>query len=104
MPIDAKRNDADGSVTTIPLPDDPSDNDLTTALGSKGGVVTLGEVRGWEVLVTSKDGGNALVVGQPPYLGVHPKRRLSCTLSDQQATELVKRIREVWHLLGENIQ
>ena len=102
MSIDAKRIDAAGIVSTIQLPDDPSDAQLSDALGGVGSLVTHCQIGGLDVLTTRAVGSSTLVVGQPPYVGATPARRRSCILTDVQATNLVKLVNEIWPLRPQN--
>jgi hypothetical protein len=101
VPIDAKRIDAKGGITTVPLSsEDPADIDLVNALGGKGHLMTLGQIGPWEVLSTSDRKDETLVIGRPPYISDHPKRRSSCTLDDKKVTRIAALVREGWGLLG----
>ncbi|MDP2079509.1 hypothetical protein [Pseudotabrizicola sp.] len=80
------------TITTVALPDDPTDKQILDALESSGELVLLGERSGWEVYCGSDLPQNQIVIGSSPFLGDFPKRRVDCTLNDEQVLNLLNEV------------
>jgi hypothetical protein len=88
--IEAKSVNQNGHVTTVQLPDDPSDSDLIKALGGGDNCVSLAQVGDWEVLRVSGQTNPTLVVGAAPPMSAETKRRKTCPLADSKIIALVR--------------
>jgi hypothetical protein len=99
--IDAKLLREDGTVTTVQIPDKPTDVDLIRALGgdpADDDIHLYGNVRGWDIIYRTgtKD---KLVLGETPYL-TYDRPRQPCHLDDGQVTKLVEYFDAAWSTLG----
>ena len=85
----AKKVDKNGNISDYTFAtDDPNCADLEKALGGKYISHRIGN---YDVLLGAS--GDALVIGRCPYIDEEPKRRESCSLSDEQVANIVQNAR-----------
>jgi hypothetical protein len=100
MTIEAKLISAAGTVSTVQLPDDPSDAELMSAIGVSGDFATLGVIRGWEVFGGADTARPFLVIGKAPDNVGRPQGRATCTLKDGQASLIASLVELAWVCSG----
>lgn len=101
--IDVKILQDDEVVHTASISTDPSEVDLINLLSisGKSDIFVLGSIMGWDV-IHAGDERKIMVLGSPPYIDDHVKKRVSCTLTDEQVKGLVKFLKSGWDNLNLN--
>ncbi|TAW65418.1 hypothetical protein ELI15_14080 [Rhizobium ruizarguesonis] len=91
-------------VQNITLSDDPGETELIKGMGGvpETDMVahTFGTVGNWEVMYVGSQPKNRLVIGKMPRLSDATKKRVDCTLTDQQSEKLVDALEILWTEFG----
>tara|TARA_R110000868_G_scaffold15219_3_gene69554 strand:- start:951 stop:1232 length:282 start_codon:yes stop_codon:yes gene_type:complete len=73
-----------GNVSDVTLPDDPSDSQISKALGGSGNEIKthLLTVKDWEIHSVRTDMDELLIIGGAQLILAQTKARRSCNLQD----------------------
>lgn len=101
MPINAKILDINGRVTSILLPEAPSDLELLQALGGNQDdlISRLGSLAGYDAIrVNGRN--DTLIVGSAPYMLNGSRERVSCNWSDSKIVKFIDHLENGYREFG----